>query len=221
MAHEVTLKAQLRDGTGRIAARKLKHNGRVPAVLYGHGDPENLQISSRELQNALNHAVGEHLLVSLEVEGEKTARHAIIQDVQHHPVSAAVLHVDFVRVLMDEAITSTIPVEPKGEPDGVKNQGGILEQSLREMEVEALPANLPELIVVDVSALKVGDTLLVKDVKLPAGVTALDDPELAVFVLAEPNVAVEEETGEGALAAPEVIKEKPPAEGDAKAKAKA
>ena len=173
-----------------------------------------MAVSSREIEHALAQAVGEHLLVSLEVEGEKGPRHAMIQDVQHHPVSADVLHVDFVRVLMNEAVTSTIPVEPRGEPDGVKTQGGILEQSLREMEVEALPADLPELIYVDVSGLKVGDTILVKDVKLPSGVTALDDPELAVFVLAEPNVAVQEET---VAAAPEALKEKPVAQGETKA----
>jgi large subunit ribosomal protein L25 len=217
MAHEVTLKAQRREGTGRTAARKLKQDGRVPAVIYGHGDPENLQVSSREIQNVLSHAVGEHVLVALDVEGEAAAQHAIIQDVQHHPVSAAVLHVDFVRVRMNEAITSTIPVEPKGEPTGVKNQGGILEQSLRELEIEALPKDLPELIVVDVSDLAVGDTVLVKDLKLPPGVTALDDPELAVFVLAEPNVAVEEEAEEEAVASPEVLKEKPAEGGETKA----
>lgn len=215
MANEVTLKAQQRAGTGRSATRKLKRVGQVPAVIYGHGDPENLQVFARDIENALNHAVGEHLLVSLEVEGEKAPRHAIIQDVQHHPVSADVLHVDFVRVLMDEAIASTIPVEPKGEAFGVKNQGGILEQSLREMEVEALPKDLPELIIVDVSELRVGETLSVKDVKLPAGVTALDDPELAVFVMAEPNVAAVEEAG--AAVTPEVLKEKPAAEKESKA----
>ena len=192
MANEVTLKVQPRQTTGSSANKKLKHAGAIPAVLYGHGNPENLQLSAHELGMLLDNAIGEHFLVALNVEGEKASRQAIVQDVQHHPVTGEVLHVDFMRVMMNEEITSTVPVESVGESIGVKTQGGILEQSMHELEIECLPKNLPDRIKVDVSELEVGDAITVGNLKLPAGVKAVDDPELPVFVVAEPNVAVAE-----------------------------
>jgi large subunit ribosomal protein L25 len=173
MANEVTLKARLRQATGSSANKKLKRAGAVPAVLYGHGNPENLQLSTHELGMILDNAIGEHFLVALDVEGERTARQAIVQDIQHHPVSGEVLHVDFMRVMMNEEITSTVPVESVGESVGVKSQGGLLEQSMHELEIECLPKDLPDRIKVDVSELKVGDSITVGDLKLPAGVTAV------------------------------------------------
>ncbi len=187
----MTLKARLRQATGSSANKKLKRAGAVPAVLYGHGNPENLQLSTHELAMILDNAIGEHFLVALDVEGERTARQAIVQDIQHHPVSGEVLHVDFMRVMMNEEITSTVPVESSGESVGVKSQGGNLEQSMHELEIECLPKDLPDRIKVDVSELKVGDSITVGDLKLPAGVRAVDDPEQPVFVVAEPNVAPE------------------------------
>jgi large subunit ribosomal protein L25 len=179
----------------------------VPAVIYGHGGPENLQLSAHDLDMVLDHSVGQHFLVSLNVEGEKTARRAILQDVQHHPVSGEVLHVDFLRVVMDEEITSTVPVEAVGEASGVKTQGGLLEQSMHEIEIQCLPKDLPDLIRVDVTDLKVGDSITVGNLKLPPGVKAVEDPELPVFVVAEPNVAVVQ-TAEEAKAVTEALKEK-------------
>ena len=117
---------------------------------------------------------------------------------QHEPLSGAIVHVDFHAVKMDEMLHTSVPVEPTGEPNGVKNFGGMLEQSLRSLEIECLPKDLPELVTVDVSALNVGDSLHVKDIALPAGVTAQDDADLTVFLVAAPTVVEEPAAGAAA-----------------------
>jgi len=122
-----------------------------------------------------------------------------------------VLLVDFHGVSANEELESTIPVEPVGEALGVKSFGGILEQLVRSLSVRCLPKDLPEIIQVDVSELGIGNSLHVKDIKLPAGVTAADDADVTVFLVAEPNVAVEAPAAAEAPTAPEVIKEKKPA----------
>jgi len=209
MAKQVKLAAQVRSETGRTAVNKIKSQGFVPAVIYAHNEtPVCLQVSARDIDTLLSHAVGEHLLVELEIAGSAN-RLAIIQEVQHHPVTQAVLHVDFHGVSANEEIESSIPVEAVGEAVGVKSFGGILEQLARQITIKCLPKDLPEVINVDISALKVGDSLHVKDLPLPAGVTAVDT-DVTVFLVAEPNVAAEA-PATAAAAAPEVIKEKKPA----------
>ena len=209
MAKQVKLAAQIRSEVGRTAVKKIKSQGFVPAVIYAHNEASvSLQVGARDINTLLSHAVGEHLLVDLEIDGG-TNRLAIIQEVQHHPVTQAVLHVDFHGVSANEEIESSVPVEPVGEPVGVKSFGGILEQLVRLITITCLPQDLPEIINVDVTAMKVGDSLHVKDIQLPAGVTAVDT-DVTVFLVAEPNVAAEA-PAPVALTAPEVIKEKKPA----------
>jgi len=209
MAKQVKLAAQTRSEVGRAAVKKIKTQGFVPAVVYSHqGTPVNLKVSEREISTLLAHAAGEHFLVDLDIAGGSQL--AIIQEVQHHPVTQAILHVDFHGVNANEEIESSIPVEPAGESVGVKSYGGILEQLLRSITIKSLPKDLPELLSVDVSGLNIGESIHIKDLKLPAGVTAVDDGEITVFLVAEPNVA----TGASAeaAAAPEVLKEKKAAE---------
>ncbi|MCX6968337.1 MAG: 50S ribosomal protein L25 [Verrucomicrobia bacterium] len=209
MAKQVKLAAQVRSETGRTAVNKIKSQGFVPAVIYAHNEtPVSLQVGARDIDTLLSHAVGEHLLVELAIAGGSN-RLAIIQEVQHHPVTQAVLHVDFHGVSADEEIESSIPVEAVGEAVGVKSYGGILEQLARSITITCLPKDLPEVLNVDVSSLNVGDAIHVKDLQLPAGVTAVDG-DVTVFLVAEPNVAAEAPAAEAA-AAPEVIKEKKPA----------
>jgi large subunit ribosomal protein L25 len=129
------------------------------------------------------------------------------QEVQHHPLVRDIVHVDFQAVSMTEEITASVTVESTGEADGVKNFGGLLEQSVRTLSVRCLPQNLPEIIIVDVSALKIGESIHIRDIKLPAGVTADDNEDLTVFIVAEPSVAPEPTTATAATS-PEVIKEK-------------
>jgi len=215
MAKQVKLTAQTRPSIGRSAVKKLKQTGIVPAVIYGGKEqPQALQVVEREIATLLSHARGENILVDLEItdNGKTQSRMALIQEVQHAAIGGRVLHVDFHAVNQNEKLTASIPVEPVGEANGVKNFGGLLEQSLRSLEVQCLPQDLPELITVDVSALNLGDSLHVKDIVLPAGVTAVDDADLTVFLVAAPAVAVET-PAENAPTAPEVIKEKKPEAG--------
>ena len=130
MAKQQKLVAQTRPTSGRSAVNKIKQQGLVPAVVYGGQDkPINLSINAREIGNILAHATSEHFLVDLEIAdgGTKTNRLALVQEVQHHPVRGDILHIDFHAVSMNETITSEIPIEPTGEPAGVKTGGGLLE----------------------------------------------------------------------------------------------
>jgi large subunit ribosomal protein L25 len=210
MAKQVQLTARPRTESGRNAVKGVRARGSVPAVIYGHHTaPANLEVSLRDIENVLSHAVGENILVDLQIEdgAKKSSQLSLIQEVQHHPLARTVLHVDFQAVSATEEITASVTVEPTGEADGVKNFGGLLEQSIRSIEVRCLPQNLPEVILVDVTALKIGDSIHIRDLKLPAGVTATDDADLTVFIVAEPAVAAEPAATTEA-AAPEVIKEK-------------
>ena len=211
MAKQVKLQAQVRPGVGRSAVNKIKNQGFIPAVIYGgKGEPQPLQVSAREIRNLLSHAVGENILVDLEIDnaGTVTSSMALIQEVQHSVLGGAVLHVDFRAVSRDQTITAEIPVEPVGEPNGVRNFGGLLEQNMRTLEIECLPQDLPEIISVDVTELNIGDAIHIKDIKLPAGVKATHDPELTVFILAAPTVEEAAPAAAEAATAPEVLKQK-------------
>ncbi|MFN2476947.1 MAG: 50S ribosomal protein L25 [Chthoniobacterales bacterium] len=208
MAKQVKLAAEPRIAVGRSAVRKLKATGAVPAVIYGAKDkPEALQVSRRDINAILSHASGENILVELEFAGAAN-RLAMMQEVQHAPLSGDILHVDFHAVSMDEVIEADVPLEPTGVPNGVKNFGGLLEQNLRTLSIECLPRDLPDTISVDVSALNIGDSIHVRDLPLPSGVTTRISPELTAFAVMAPTVAEEPAVGAEPAAAPEVIKEK-------------
>ena len=223
MARQVKLKAQRREGTGRSAVRKLKARGIVPAIIYGGKEtPQALQVSVRDVNAMLSHASGENILVELEIDGEKSSRMALVQEIQHSPLGDDILHLDFHAISMHETIEADVPLEPAGVPNGVKNFGGLLEQSLRTLAIECLPGDLPDRITVDVSALNIGDAIHVRDVQLPRGVTTKLQPDLTAFSVLAP--AVEEEpaaVAAEAAAGPEVITEKKPAEGEPAAAAAA
>jgi large subunit ribosomal protein L25 len=211
MAKQVKLKAESRSATGRLAVRKLKARGIVPAIIYGAKEkPQPLQLSARDINVMLSHASGENILVELEIDGEKSKRTALVQEVQHSPLGGDVMHVDFHAISMDETIEADVPLEPTGTATGVKNFGGLLEQNLRVLAVECLPADLPDRITVDVSALNIGDSIHARDIQLPPRVTLKVHPELTAFSVVAP--VVEEEpvvaAAEAVAAGPEVIKEK-------------
>jgi large subunit ribosomal protein L25 len=211
MAKQVKIKAEHRTGIGRSAVRKLKARGIIPAVIYGAKQkPEPLQVSARDINTVLSHASGENILVELEIDGEKGGRAAMLQEIQHSPLGDEIMHVDFHAVSMDEKIEADVPLEAIGVANGVKNFGGLLEQSLRSLTIECLPGDLPDKITVDVSGLNIGDVIHVRDIPLPAGVTAKMQPDLTAFSVLAP--AVEEvpvaAAAEVAAAGPEVIKEK-------------
>jgi large subunit ribosomal protein L25 len=221
MSNQVSLKASRRTAMGRNAVKQVNAAKAVPAILYGQGvEPQPLQVERRAIDTLLAHAVSENILVNLEIEdgGKSAARLALINEVQHHPVNQSVLHVDFQAVSTTETLVAEVVIEPTGEAVGVKTGGGLLEQSLRSVEVECLPKDLPEMISVDVSNLGLGSSLHVSDLPSLSGVKYLADAEVTVFLVSEPKVGDEAAPAEGAPSEPEVIKEKKPAEGEAEAK---
>ena len=211
MAKQVKLKVEPRTNVGRSAVRKLKARGVIPAIIYGGKDkPQPLQVSAQDINAMMSHASGENVLVELEVAGEKSNRTALVQEVQHSPVSGDILHIDFHAISMDETIQAEVPLEPTGIPNGVKNFGGLLEQSLRMLTIECLPRDLPDRITVDVSQLNIGDSIHVRQIQLPSGVTSRVPPDLTAFSVLAPTVEEEPVVAEveAAAAGPEVITEK-------------
>ena len=206
------LKAAPRTQVRRKGSKALRSTGRIPANIYGKSiAPQNLEIDSEAFIDLINSAHSEIVLVDLEVSGDSNARLALVQDVQHHPLSGEVLHVDFHEVKSDEMITIRIPVEATGEAEGVKSGGGTLEHVLQKLRVTALPKDLPEQILVDVSALAVGQAIQIGQIQAPAGVTILGDKHLRVFAVAAPATEVEAAPAAAAGAEakqPEMIKEK-------------
>ena len=210
MANQIKLSARPRTEIGSNAVKKVRSRGFIPANIYGHGsEPAGLEVNQKAVEQLLAHASGENILVELEIEdqGKTTNRLSLIQEVQHHPVRRNVLHVDFHAVSATEELEAEVPIEAIGEAEGVKSSGGILQQNLRELPIKCLPKDLPDHLNVDVSSLKLGESLHVKDLVLPAGVTAAVDGDVTVFHVVEPTVAVEP-TPAAAAATPEVLKEK-------------
>jgi len=211
MAHQVKLKAQMRTVLGRNAIKKIKKEGLVPGVVYGsQAQPMALQVEARDLTNVLAHASSEHVLVELEIadSNQSTNRLALIQEVQHHPLRRELLHVDFLAVSITEKITSEVPIEAVGDALGVRTFGGLLEYSLRTLEVECFPQDLPDIVRVDVSNLNIGESLHVRDIPLPTGVEAITDGDLTVVSVVASRVGEEVVETAEAPVTPEVITEK-------------
>ena len=201
-----TLKASRRDGGGKGDARKLRGVGRVPAVLYGHGDrTESLAVDAHELELLLNHVNPENTLIGLDIDGSRAD--VLIREIQRHPWRPEVLHVDFLLVHGDETLKLDIPVRLTGTPVGVMDEGGVLDQVLYELHVECLPRNIPEAADVDISGLHVGDSVRVGDISIP-NVTILMDADLAVASVLQPRVQEEAPAGDEAAPEPEVLRAK-------------
>ena len=209
MAKQVKLKAEPRPDVGRSAVRKLRARGFVPAVIYGRNDkPQPLQVSARDINAMMSQASGENVLVELEIAGDGKTRTALVQEVQHSPVGGEIRHIDFNAISMDQMIQAEVPLEPVGTAIGVKTFGGLLEQSLRSLAVECLPGDLPDRIIVDVSELNIGDSIHVREIQLPEGVTPKVQPDLTAFSVLAPMVEEEPVAAEAEAAAePEVITE--------------
>ena len=176
---------------GSRAARRLRREGLVPGVIYGgDGGPEHFAVDGRVLRNTLAHA-GAILRVSIDGGGETPV---LVKDVQRHPVRGEAVHVDLLRVRMDQAVHTTVALHLEGVDDapGV-SEGGILSQELRELNVEALPGDIPEQIVHDVSGLEMNATLTLDAISAPRGVTLLDDPQTVVATITPPTAEPAEE----------------------------
>jgi large subunit ribosomal protein L25 len=211
MAKQVKLKAEPRPTVGRSAVRKLRARGLIPAVIYGGTDkPQPLQLSARDINSMMSQASGENVLVELEIGSDGQSRTALVQEIQHSPVGGEIRHVDFHAISMDQMIQAEVPLEPVGTAVGVKTFGGLLEQSLRALAIECLPGDLPDRIAVDVSHLNIGDSIHVREIQLPSGVTPKVQLDLTAFSVLAPVVEEAPTAAEAATAAagPEVITEK-------------
>jgi len=199
----------------RAGAKKLRSEGRIPAVIYGRqAQPQNLEVDSKEMEDLMHRSVSENLLVDLAVKDDtRPKRLALVQEVQHHPLDGKVLHVDFHEIAETEKVTISIPVETTGEAEGVKTQGGVLEHVLFKIKVRGLAKDIPEFVTVDVSHLKIGEAIHLGEIKTPPGVELVGDTQIPVIAVAAPRTEEEEaaEAAEAAAAAPgevEMIKEK-------------
>jgi len=209
----VSLSAFPRNQSRRKGARAVRANGRIPAVIYGgQNKPETLEVIDRDIENLIHHSVSENVLVDLTVGGAQASRLALVQDVQHHPLTQKILHLDLHEVKPDEKVTIMVPVEAEGEAAGVKTGGGTLEHVRFKLKVRALPKDLPEALIVDVSKLEIGQSIHIGDITPPAGVELLGDKKISVLTVAAPISEAQEAAAlEGATAAagePEMIKEK-------------
>lgn len=204
-----TLSASVRENSGKGVARSLRTSGRVPAVIYGHGrDPQPLSIDTRELEKLLSHISAENTVIDLTVDG--SGARTIIREIQRHPFKRQILHVDFQELVAGEKIIVRVPIVLMGVPDGVRMDGGILDQTMRELEVEVDPSDIPNHIEIDVTKMVIGSSLHVSDIQLPPGVEIVGDEDASVAVVSAPRAAIEtvavEESAIGAE--PEVIRAK-------------
>lgn len=210
MIQQATLKAEERDRTGSGGARKVRGEGYIPAVIYGRGlESRNLKVQEKELRHLLEEISVDNTLVDLEIEDEETQK-VLIREVQTHPWKPRILHVDFFQIREDDEIRVAVPLRLVGSPLGVREEGGILQQNRHEIEVECLPADIPEYFELDVTELDIGDSLHVADLDTGT-VRPLEDPDLTLCVVVPPTIITveEEETVELEEFEPELVGEEP------------
>jgi large subunit ribosomal protein L25 len=204
-----SLSAKPRQETGKGAARKLRAAGEVPGIIYGHGrQPQSLSINSREFERLSERVRITSTVIELALDG-KTAR-TLVRELQRDPIKRTVIHVDFQELVAGEKVTVSVPLRFVGTPEGVKTGGGILEETMHQIEVTCDPSNIPDHLDVDVTALTIGHSLHVGDLKLPEGVEVVDDPEQTIAVVSAPKAEEEVAPVEGAVveaaAEPELIR---------------
>src|SRR3989440_5363552 len=185
MAQIVSLAASPRTTTGKGAARQARFRGKVPAVIYGHGrETQSLEVEAKALEKALTGVEPASTIIELAVAGTKTR--TLIREIQRHPIRPDIIHVDFYEIHASEKVKLKVPVHLVGNPDGVRNAGGVLDQVTREVEIEVLPANIPDRVELDVNALKIGDSLHVRDLTIP-NAKILTDADLTIATVVPPR----------------------------------
>lgn len=210
MAEQLSLEVSRREGTGKGLARRLRREGKVPAVVYGaHKDAVPITVDRKSVSELVTRSEhGIRSIFVLKMAGTEQTRHAMIKDIQIDPISRTMRHIDFVRVVMDEIVKVTIPIEVVGIAAGVKNSGGILDFQIRELHVECLPGQIPDAFEIDVTPLEIHQSLRISDLTTPEGVKVLDDPDRVIVSVTVPRAeVVAEPVAEVSVAAePEVIK---------------
>ena len=208
----ISLAANERTLTKTTGSKKVRNSGRVPGVLYGGGDPQNIELESVQFEKAVNSTSAKNFLVELEMDGSKSM--ALVQDVQKHPITRLCIHVDFRRLTDDSVITAKVPLLTTGTAQGVK-VGGILQTLFHTITLQGKPADIPETVEADTSHLQVGEGILIGDLELPEGVSALGNPKSRVIAVAASRITAKAEESEGGEAG-----EAAPAEGEAPAEEK-
>ncbi len=204
-----SLNASARSENGKGAARKIRMAGNIPAVIYGHGrQPMSLTINARETDRLLTRIATGATVIELNIDGAVSK--TLIREVQRHPYKKQIMHIDFQELVVGETITMYVPLAFVGVPDGVRNEGGILDQVMHQLHIAVDPGSIPNHLDVDVSHLKVGKSLHVADLKLPAGIKILDDAEATVCVVGQSRASIEAATAESSIAEPELIRKVKP-----------
>ncbi len=203
------IEVEERTSIGKNESRRLRHSGKIPAVLYGAGKRNfPVTVDPDQVEKILNSEAGANTLLDLKLKGPNTQRKAMIREYQTDPVKGTVVHADFIRIEMDQKLQIHVPVRVSGVAPGVKDQGGVLEIVQRTLDVSCLPADIPEMIQVDISALNLGDQVRLGDLKVASNVEVLQPADTVVVTIVLPR-AIEEETteveGEEEGAEPEVI----------------
>ncbi|MFQ5456131.1 MAG: 50S ribosomal protein L25 [Nitrospirota bacterium] len=191
---KIDLNVQLRDNRGKGAARKLRREGSIPAVLYGNGKSTLLEVNVINIGKIIHSELAENTLIHLKIKNDKD-KTVLLRDVQMDPINRSILHTDFLEISLDKPVRVNIPIEIRGDvPIGVKEQG-ILEHHLREIEIECLPLSIPDHIGVDASHLKIGESIHIRDIKLEDGINILkEDEELIVSISAPTAGKISEES---------------------------
>jgi large subunit ribosomal protein L25 len=190
MSTQVTLKAERREDTGKGVARKLRAAGKLPAVVYGgEGENMSLVLDANDTTHLFHSISVDNTIVNLTVEGEGAPMPSLVREIQTHPFRPDILHVDFLRIQTGVAVELDIPVELTGTPTGVRDQGGVLEQTIYMLPVSCFPAAIPDIIGADVSALEINDSLHVGELEIPEGVEVLMDPARTVCSVQPPSMA--------------------------------
>ena len=205
---QINLDAEVRTQGGKGVARKLRKNGKIPAVLYGpKTDPVSLSVNAHDFNKVLIKAEGEQVIFTLKLDGDE--RLALIKEMQRHPVNDSVRHIDFYAISVEEKVEVEVPIKPVGKAKGVEIGGGVLEMIQRTISIKCLPLSIPKEIEVDISDLDVGDALHVSDLTPPEGVEFTEPPETTLITVVGATVQAEEvaeeeeiEEAEGAEEAP-------------------
>ncbi len=206
---KASLDASARSENGKGAARKIRMAGSIPAVIYGHGrQPMSLTINARETDRLLTRIATGATVIELNIDGAVSK--TLIREVQRHPYKKQIMHIDFQELVVGETISMYVPLAFVGIPDGVRNEGGILDQVMHQLHIEVDPGNIPNHLDVDVSHLKVGKSLHVADLVMPAGIKILDDGEGTVCVVGQSRASIEAATAESNIAEPELIRKVKP-----------
>jgi len=203
----IKLEARERETVGSTAAAKLRREGLIPGVIYGRGKKSHaIAIPERDLRAVLGGPHGRHAILDVTLSGQKTSHASVLKDFQVDPIRGKITHFDLHEVRLDRPITAQVAVELVGESPGVK-AGGVLSALVREVNVEALPLEIPDRIELEISGAEIGDTLRIADLVAPDGAKLLDDPETVIVTVAAPRIEVEEVPEEEELAEGEEVPE--------------